>query len=57
MICKDDRECFARGAHRVCTVLTNTYENGKCPFCKPVRNISVVNGKEVNFSTSKKKGS
>lgn len=36
-VCYDRRPCFARKRFyfdTVCTVLTSTYEDGKCPFCK-----------------------
>lgn len=35
-VCKDKRECFARRAGS-CTVLSDAYPEGKCPFCKPRR--------------------
>lgn len=37
-VCVDSRECFAKhGAFGTyyCSVLRETYSDGKCPFCKP----------------------
>lgn len=39
--CKDTRPCFARKEGR-CICLSETYPEGKCPFCKP--EMEVTNG-------------
>lgn len=38
--CNDCRECFARTKDGKCTILVSGYENGKCPFCKPDRDVT-----------------
>ena len=47
-LCKDSRECFAKEQttdKMLCRVLRDThYEDGECPFCKPVCNVT--KGKE-----------
>ena len=40
--CNDSRRCFAkrqrvRGEGKFCTILMESYPDGKCPFCKPER--------------------
>lgn len=37
--CKDPRTCFGRKEGR-CTILLRGYEEGKCSFCKPFRDIT-----------------
>lgn len=32
--CFDSRKCFAKDKHHCCLILTSTYADGKCPFCK-----------------------
>ena len=41
-ICNDTRLCFAQVGEVVCRckVLTDTYKNGSCPFCKVVQTIT-----------------
>lgn len=47
--CGDSRRCFAKfqdnpaDKFHKCSVLTETYQDGKCPFAKPAR--GVTNGK------------
>ena len=43
--CFDKRHCFARFQGK-CKILTESYEDGKCPFCK--RNINDKCGKKEN---------
>lgn len=42
--CNDTRTCFAKFRYpdgRVtCRLLTETYPNGECPFCKPDREVT-----------------
>lgn len=44
--CRDSRPCFARtksifsGKSEVCVLLSSVYPDGKCPFCKPDREIT-----------------
>lgn len=55
MRCKDSRVCFGRDVDtNECNILTGElYPDGKCPFCKPKRNVSIVNGREVEFNDTK----
>lgn len=41
--CADTRPCFAKGINSGCIILTQTYDKGKCPFCK--RDARITNGK------------
>ena len=41
--CRDSRPCFAKGSRHQCKLLTSTYKDGKCPFCKAIR--AETNGK------------
>lgn len=42
--CHDRRKCFAQEqlgrTRKICTILHATYQEGKCPFCKPVRDMT-----------------
>ena len=52
-ICEDARECFGKMQYRgrtVCRILTDSYEPGKCPFCKKDKD-------ECLSVTSERKGS
>lgn len=37
--CNDSRKCFAK-VNGECTILTSTYKDNNCPFCKVTRNIT-----------------
>ena len=55
-VCEESRPCFAQRLRIAdkkihCTLLTESYENGKCPFCKPFQNIT--NGKEYKHNISR----
>lgn len=39
--CNDERACFAR-VGTGCRILTSTYFNGECPFCKRKQDNVVV---------------
>ena len=39
-VCLHEERCFARWMFRgtpLCTILTDTYADKKCPFCKPYK--------------------
>lgn len=38
--CNDKRKCFAQTIYHDCSLLLETYEDGKCPFCKPEKTIT-----------------
>jgi len=38
--CRDSRECFAKKEGHLCKILMESYEDGKCPFCKPEREVT-----------------
>jgi hypothetical protein len=41
--CKDKRKCFAkvpRNFRTGCSILIKGYRDGKCPFCKPDRDVT-----------------
>ena len=48
--CNDTRPCFAKisGQKNWCRILTETYEDGKCVFCKKER--EVTNGKRYRLN-------
>lgn len=37
--CRDERTCFARKNGR-CTLLSDSYAPGRCPFCKEFRDVT-----------------
>ena len=48
--CVESRPCFAKNRESKyvkCRILTSTYPDGKCPFCKP--EMEVTNGKRYPF--------
>ena len=53
--CNDRRKCFAKnsrgGGVYMCSLLHETYDDGKCPFCKPERNVT--KGKRYAFKLIK----
>lgn len=47
--CNDSRKCFGKTqTGSECKVLTRTYRDGKCPFCKPERDVT--NGRRYPYS-------
>ena len=56
--CNDTRLCFARvnrkipgnKIFRTCGILESSYADGKCPFCKPMR--EVTKGKMYPYNPS-----
>lgn len=55
-VCEEKRSCFAQrlrvADQRIhCTLLTEVYEEGKCPFCKPFQNIT--KGKEYPYNLTR----
>lgn len=34
-VCNDSRPCFARVDGEHCVILTEAFDDGLCPFCKP----------------------
>ncbi len=39
--CGDCRDCFGKSeSGKRCRILTETYQDGKCPFCKEKREIT-----------------
>lgn len=51
--CFDERPCFAREG-KVCRILHTSYRTGKCPFCKPER--EVTKGVTYPFDSGYKQG-
>ena len=51
VVCNDRRKCFAKtsrgGYFYTCSLLMENYDDGKCPFCKPERNVT--KGKRYAF--------
>lgn len=39
-VCEESRPCFAKGMYGGCTLLTDTYPDGSCPFCKPEKEVT-----------------
>lgn len=37
--CRDERTCFARKNGK-CTLLSDSYPPGRCPFCKEFRDVT-----------------